>query len=162
MKWTAEKKELLRKLWIEGIPTSAIARQIDGATRNAVIGKAHSLKLPSRGRSNSTTSRQRKSKVVSNPGVEKSTNNIVHLDTSSGKDRLPMTIPPEPRESVVVPISRKLALVQLNEDTCKWPNGDFMTKNFSFCGNGVAEKKPYCEYHSKIAYQPISERRRTR
>ena len=65
-----------------------------------------------------------------------------------------------PAENVVVPISRRLQLVQLSERTCKWPNGDPLTEEFSFCGNDTAETGPYCTFHSKVAFQPAAERRR--
>ena len=65
-------------------------------------------------------------------------------------------------EDVVVPISRRLQLVQLSERTCKWPNGDPLTEEFSFCGNDTAETGPYCTYHSRVAFQPAAERRRNR
>jgi GcrA cell cycle regulator len=67
-----------------------------------------------------------------------------------------------PVENVVVPISRHLQLIQLNERTCKWPNGDPLSEDFHFCGNDSAETGPYCNYHSRIAFQPASERRRSR
>jgi GcrA cell cycle regulator len=62
----------------------------------------------------------------------------------------------------VVPISRKLDLLQLTESTCKWPTGDPTMPGFSFCGHTSAEDKPYCEFHSKLAFQPPNERRRRR
>ena len=67
-----------------------------------------------------------------------------------------------PVENVVVPISRRLQLIQLNERTCKWPNGDPLSEDFHFCGNDAAETGPYCNYHARIAFQPASERRRSR
>ena len=67
-----------------------------------------------------------------------------------------------PVDNVVVPISRRLQLVQLNERTCKWPNGDPLSEDFNFCGNDAAETGPYCNYHARIAFQPASERRRSR
>ncbi|TIU92435.1 MAG: GcrA cell cycle regulator, partial [Mesorhizobium sp.] len=33
---------------------------------------------------------------------------------------------------------------------------------FHFCGNDAAETGPYCKYHARIAFQPASERRRSR
>jgi GcrA cell cycle regulator len=65
-----------------------------------------------------------------------------------------------PAQDVVVPISRRLQLVQLSERTCKWPNGDPLTEDFSFCGTDTADTGPYCTYHSRIAFQPAAERRR--
>lgn len=48
MNWTDERVELLKKLWAEGFSASQIAAQLGGVTRNAVIGKAHRLKLAGR------------------------------------------------------------------------------------------------------------------
>ena len=49
MAWTDDKINKLQKLWGKGLTASQIAEKLgDGITRNAVIGKAHRLKLPSR------------------------------------------------------------------------------------------------------------------
>lgn len=48
MVWTPERIEMLQSLWREGYSASAIAEKLGGISRNAVIGKAHRLLLPSR------------------------------------------------------------------------------------------------------------------
>ncbi|HXV24764.1 MAG TPA: GcrA family cell cycle regulator [Alphaproteobacteria bacterium] len=48
MVWTPERIEMLQSLWREGYSASAIAERLGGISRNAVIGKAHRLLLPSR------------------------------------------------------------------------------------------------------------------
>lgn len=48
MIWTPERVEMLQSLWREGYSASAIAERLGGISRNAVIGKAHRLFLPSR------------------------------------------------------------------------------------------------------------------
>ena len=48
MVWTPERIEMLQALWQEGHSASAIAEKLGGISRNAVIGKAHRLFLPSR------------------------------------------------------------------------------------------------------------------
>ena len=68
----------------------------------------------------------------------------------------------DPGDDVVVPVPRRLKLVQLTERTCKWPIGDPMHDDFHFCGHEAEEGRPYCEYHSGLAFQPASERRRVR
>lgn len=68
----------------------------------------------------------------------------------------------DPESDIVVPVPRKLKLVQLTERTCKWPIGDPMHDDFHFCGHEAEEGRPYCEYHSGLAFQPASERRRVR
>ncbi|WP_040489429.1 GcrA family cell cycle regulator [Fulvimarina pelagi] len=59
----------------------------------------------------------------------------------------------------VVPIARKLTLVQLTERTCKWPVGDPMHDDFHFCGNSSRDSSPYCEFHAKLAFQAVDRRR---
>src|SRR5262252_3759409 len=48
MGWTEERVALLKKLWLEGLSASQIAKQLGGVTRNAVIGKVHRLGLSGR------------------------------------------------------------------------------------------------------------------
>jgi GcrA cell cycle regulator len=48
MDWSNETIEALRSLWADGKSASQIAKALGGISRNAVIGKAHRLKLPSR------------------------------------------------------------------------------------------------------------------
>ena len=170
MNWTDERVELLRKLWSEGLSASQIAAQLGSVTRNAVIGKVHRLKLSSRGRTTAAAPRQKKvsSSAGGNKSATRSATVTRSITTSIGAtalqtqfDAVPV-VRYRPAENVVVPISRRLELVQLSERTCKWPNGDPLTEDFSFCGNDTAETGPYCTYHSRIAFQPAAERRRSR
>lgn len=48
MSWTEERVEALKKLWAKGLSAGEIASQIEGVTRNAVIGKVHRLNLTGR------------------------------------------------------------------------------------------------------------------
>ena len=48
MSWNSEKEQKLRQLWKEGHSGSQIAVMLGNTTRNAVIGKAHRLKLEAR------------------------------------------------------------------------------------------------------------------
>ena len=171
MNWTDERVETLRKLWAEGLSASQIAAQLGGVSRNAVIGKVHRLKLSSRGRATAAPARQKKAQGTGGAkSVTRSATVTRTAATSIGATALQQQFDAEPVarqylrpvENVVVPISRRLQLVQLNERTCKWPNGDPLSEDFHFCGNDSAESGPYCAYHAKIAFQPASERRRSR
>ena len=174
MNWTDERVELLTKLWAEGLSASQIAAQLGGVSRNAVIGKVHRLKLSGRGRTTAAPARQKKS-AQQGAGVAKSVSRAAsttrHVTTSVGATALQTQFDAEPMarsfvrpvaENVVVPISRHLTLVELTERTCKWPNGDPLSEDFHFCGNDAAETGPYCNYHARLAFQPASERRRSR
>ena len=48
MSWTDERIETLKKMWDSGLTATQIAEELGGVSRNAVIGKAHRLGLPSR------------------------------------------------------------------------------------------------------------------
>lgn len=48
MSWTDERIDRLKAMWAEGKTASAIADELGGVSRNAVIGKAHRLGLDSR------------------------------------------------------------------------------------------------------------------
>ncbi|KAA6205637.1 MAG: GcrA cell cycle regulator [Candidatus Tokpelaia sp.] len=61
MNWTEERVEQLKRLWAEGFSASQIAAQLGGVTRNAVIGKAHRLKLAGR-----TKTQKRRQKAAAN------------------------------------------------------------------------------------------------
>lgn len=171
MNWTDERVELLKKLWAEGLSASQIATQLGGVSRNAVIGKVHRLKLSARGRASAAQPRAKKAPSVSPAPVQKPVARPVRSAPASvGATALAVQFEAQPAaramvhmsENVVLPISRNLTLIQLTERTCKWPNGDPLSEEFSFCGNEAGEAGPYCGYHSKLAYQPASERRRAR
>ncbi len=172
MNWNDERVELLRKLWSEGLSASQIAAQLGGVSRNAVIGKVHRLKLSARGRATAAPTRQKKAShgAGSAKSGPRAAGTVRSMPTSIGATALQTHYEIEPVvrhhhvrpvENVVVPISRRLQLVQLSERTCKWPNGDPLSEDFSFCGNEISAG-PYCSYHARIAFQPASERRRNR
>lgn len=52
------------------------------------------------------------------------------------------------------PASLRLQLVELTEETCKWPVGDPMKEDFHFCGVRSGESSPYCSFHHRLAYRP--------
>jgi GcrA cell cycle regulator len=170
MNWTDERVELLRRLWSEGLSASQIAAQLGGVSRNAVIGKVHRLKLSSRGRTAPTQTRQKKPKAAAPKPVKPVSAQVRPMPQTVGATALKIEFDAEPAprpivrqtDSVVVPISRRLKLIELSDKTCKWPNGDPLSEEFHFCGNTSKETGPYCSYHARLAFQPVAERRRQR
>ena len=171
MSWTDERVETLKTLWTEGLSASQIAKQLGGVSRNAVIGKVHRLGLEGRAKPNVKKADQQ-------PPAQAATEAAAPEPAAAPADPEPAPAKPavEPandpgtpaddaaaaEDDVIVPIPRRLKLTELNERTCKWPIGDPMHDDFHFCGNEADEGRPYCEYHSNIAFQPASERRRVR
>jgi GcrA cell cycle regulator len=160
MNWTEERVELLKKLWGEGLSASQIANQLGGVTRNAVIGKVHRLSLSGRAKPVSSTPRPRKVRSLSPhrsaPRHYVSGNNALAPHTNPSPRRLPA---PVPIENVVVPIPMNVPLLDLNDQMCKWPIGEPSSDGFLFCGHTNWNSLPYCEYHSRLAYQPVDRRR---
>ena len=154
MSWTDERVALLTKLWADGLSASQIAAELGGITRNAVIGKVHRLGLSGRAKSPSSSApRPRKARSsqmlrVSRPSIRG--NNALAYDYA---------VEPEP-ELIEIPIEQRKTLLQLNDATCRWPVGDPGSTDFFFCGGNSNEGSPYCSYHSRVAYQPASDRRR--
>jgi GcrA cell cycle regulator len=159
MTWTDERVELLKKLWQDGLSASQIAGELGGITRNAVIGKVHRLGLSGRAKSPSSSApRARKPRShmmrVSRPSMRGNTALALAYDLEPDYE-------PEPVEQVI-PMEQRRTLLELTEDTCRWPIGDPSTQDFYFCGGKSITTLPYCTHHSRVAYQPASDRRRDR
>ncbi len=168
MSWNDERVELLKKLWNEGLSASQIAAELGGVTRNAVIGKVHRLGLSGRAKAPSQASQPRPRKpaaasvrsaarAVSSPQIR---GNVA----LAAQPRLEAYVETEPalREDVVVPMSRRVKIMELREAMCRWPMGDPLDPDFVYCGADCEFGKPYCTYHAAIAYQPALERKRAR
>jgi len=59
----------------------------------------------------------------------------------------------------VVPMGQRRTLLELTEETCRWPIGDPGQADFFFCGGQSLTGLPYCAHHSRVAYQPANSRR---
>lgn len=134
MSWTEERVALLKQLWGEGKTAAEIAKALgDGVTRNAVIGKAHRLKLSSR-----LSPIQQNAKPVSKSAV-----------SEAPKVKKPVIRQPEFK-------GNKIKMVELEPRMCRWPNGDPREDDFSFCGCESVAGLPYCETHVRAAYQVVT------
>jgi GcrA cell cycle regulator len=73
---------------------------------------------------------------------------------------------PEPEQPEVIdnviPLGQRRTILELTEETCRWPIGDPGSTDFFFCGGQAGTGAPYCTYHSRVAYQPAGDRRRDR
>ena len=159
MSWTDERVELLKKLWSDGLSASQIAAELGGITRNAVIGKVHRLGLSGRAKSTSSASpRPRKARAPSH---------MMRIGRASIRGNTALAhvyeietdVEPELIENII-PIGQRRTILELTELTCRWPVGDPGAGDFFFCGGNTVSGVPYCAYHSRVAYQPITDRRR--
>jgi GcrA cell cycle regulator len=179
--WTDERVELLKKLWMEGLSASQIAGELgEGVTRNAVIGKVHRLKLSARAKPTNTAPRARPAarpapRRAASPAATVSSGISAAAKMRSAMPRpqtmgaTALAIAPEMETEMYVapaaaelfiPEDKRLNLLQLSEQTCKWPIGDPLTKDFYFCGQHSLESGPYCEFHSRRAYHQMDKKKR--
>ncbi len=184
--WTEERVELLKKLWLEGLSASQIAGVLaEGVTRNAVIGKVHRLKLTGRAKPTNSAPRARTAPrpagirrvAGSSPRPSSGIASMMKSRSASpggggggmtqGATALKMDpeferevyVAPQVQE-LYIPEDQRLSLLELNEQTCKWPIGDPLTPDFYFCGQHSEEGKPYCDFHSRRAYHQIEKKKR--
>jgi GcrA cell cycle regulator len=51
-------------------------------------------------------------------------------------------------------------LIDLSDETCRWPVGEPGEADFAFCGAAPFKRYPYCVAHCLIAYRPDGETER--
>lgn len=168
LSWTEERVALLRRLWEDGQSASKIAAQLGGVTRNAVIGKVHRLGLAGRVKPGEDAPLP----VVKPIEVEKAPMTAVAPEPAVIVSHRPAPEFPSAATSapvatavtdtVTIPVSQRVTIMDLRESMCRWPLGDPTTPEFRFCGARSITGLPYCTHHAEIAYQPATERKRDR
>ncbi len=145
--WTDERVEVLRRLWLDGLSASQVAKALGGVTRNAVIGKVHRLGLSGRGASTAPQLGARRP-----PPAPRAT---------LPRRRVVCEAPPPPPSPsatlLVLGFEEELGAVPsveaLGRCMCKWPLGDPRSATFSFCGKET-DGGSYCLSHSAASTRP--------
>jgi hypothetical protein len=126
---------------VEQLSMEAIAQKLSKEfdvvlTRNAVIGRSHRLRLEMR--DNVPFARKKVVKMKPNRRVD---------------------APIPPLEATVKVNDETLTIYQLGDGDCHWPLGEMQDlPPFQFCGKEALFGRPYCQSHSKIAYNAPRER----
>ena len=145
MSWTEEREQRLRKLWEKGYTASQIAEMLgEGTTRNAVIGKAHRLKLAARAASKQSKSLKKQDAAS---GLNKREGYI------SRKSRFKSLLLDKNFE-----VENPKKLEELSDKNCRWPIGHPDEENFYFCGRNPVEGFSYCKLHVLYAFQPKNQK----
>ena len=140
MSWTLAREKKLRGLWKKGHSASQIANILGDTTRNAVIGKAHRLKLAARAIAKGSAAKN---------NYQKNQNQTPKPEKLSRKAKFKSLLLDKNFE----PENPK-TLEELNEVTCRWPIGHPDEKEFYFCGRNPEKYFPYCKLHILYAFQP--------
>jgi len=154
MSWTDERVSLLKKLWGEGHTAAEIAKQLGGVTRNAVIGKAHRLKLSNRVSPIQQNRKPANKNVERKTSVERVVKPIVQIRKAPVKTETAVKRAETPEKT-----GDLYSLMDLQPRMCRWPSGDPKEEGFGFCGDRTVAGIPYCEHHAKEAYQAATRNR---
>lgn len=152
MSWTDERVTTLKKLWLDGLSASQIAKQLGGVTRNAVIGKVHRLGLSGRAAPSQPARPAFKAPRPARPAataMPSAPRRVIAAEPSAlpavaAQPSVPAFRAEEPGSATVLTLGAHM---------CKWPIGDPSADGFTFCGRRSSDG-PYCNEHARVAYQP--------
>lgn len=156
--WTEPRVETLKSMWADGHSATQIACRLDcGLSRNAVIGKVSRLGLSKRKTVTFRTNGSTIKRASTPRPVRKPEPKRIRLQNNTLLP-IPVAVPE------VFTDKHFRTLLQLENEHCRfpcWPDGAPIDKQF-FCGSptaDVAEGRPYCSFHSGIAYAAAPERK---
>ena len=135
--WTPERTERLRALWAANVSTEKIAQQLH-TSKNAAVGKAHRMNLPSRP-SPIKRSGAGKEDRASRPKGEIRCLATTLRPIASAREMAAANVP-----LVIRP--------RRNSEPCCWPIGEPGTPAFRYCDEASLPGRAYCEQHTGIAY----------
>ena len=165
VEWDDANITKLKLMWDAGKSASEIASAIPFCTRSAVLGKASRLKLAPRSERNMRAIEQpvqktvqsvldserlkriasKPAKAVEPPPSKHFAGNIVDQIKINATEPEVSTRLQQPGDSNGIP------LLELTNNTCRWPMGDPLEDGFLFCGETAAnleEHRPYCPFHT--------------
>jgi len=176
MGWTEERKELVRRRWIEGLSASQIAAEIGDVSRNAVVGVIHregwqrgtfvkvwtserlaelkkwdlaGYKIQNDANEMGLTERQIRD------GLEKIRHQVSERRARVYRPRTPRVLPLIRRDAKPVrpntPLvgARPVSFLQLTARTCRWPLGGYDDPAEFFCGAEASGS--YCSHHQDVS-----------
>ena len=163
--------ERLREHWANGLTASQTAAEINrefrcDISRNSVISKIHRLGLA--GRDGWASHENQKRSIIKKRQKRERDRRVKQrqlktMQTNARRDALrALYLVPDPIgpvEEIEIPIHERKTLQQLEKDDCRWPIGDVGTPEFHFCNRKKVAGLPYCEHHSRRAFQPPNVRR---
>ena len=141
--WDEAREAKLKELWEKGHTASQIAEILGGTTRNAVIGKAHRLKLAGRAQSKKLDKKEKRS-----VGGESKEERQISRRSRFKSLLLDKNFEPENPKK----------LEELDDKNCRWPIGHPDEESFYFCGRSPVEGFSYCKLHVLYAFQPKNQK----
>lgn len=172
MEWTDEIVARLRELWVQGLSTAEIGRQLN-VTKNAVVGKAHRLGLEgrpspirkvsvpkdivSKAKKGTTTAKEESKKVQADVKAKVEAKEVPVLKEEEVKAKAETKAKKLKKLEFISP--DELPSYRKSNSECCWPIGDPGEKGFHFCKAPIVPGKPYCLEHVQVAYVKLKDRK---
>lgn len=146
--WTEEAVEYLQELFESGASATKSAAAMNerfgsAISKNSIIGKWDRLGW-SNTRKRGQVICRRARKPIAPQDLAKPTANRI-------KRAAPAIREPQP---IGIPVSGRFSLTDLGPFDCRFPLGDPLHSEFSFCGAPKRMGSAYCAEHHAICYQP--------
>jgi len=176
--WTAERDEELKRLFATGISRGAIYKKMGASSRGAVCGRIRRLGLTRDKGYEVLVARNRAARQDRTAaGAERVRGGSVKA-VRTGKTSFKVIdfrkTGPEgfigalvgcddyvPRTAPDVPVEQRKTLLELTNETCRFPYNDPCEPGFYFCGDPSADLtggRPYCRAH-QLFCQPVDTNR---
>lgn len=167
--WPEDRETDLKERWAAGQTATQISAAL-GVSRNAILGKAHRMKLQMRAsggngqrapkpRSRNLEEDRARSRRYYHEITKLKTKAKVavkqNIRGSFYRNRGEPTTASMPPEPIPAPDMRMVSLMELTSSICPFPLGDPKKPGFGYCGAGKALERPYCPYHQAIAYHAV-------
>jgi GcrA cell cycle regulator len=133
--WTKERDAQLVKLHEQGFTSAQIAVELGSVTRNAVIGRAHRLKLPKWQSMPKKVPTTKDVKMTPKPLLEN------HGRYFKVRNAVSPPLPAIDQRSSPTTVT----LFGLKSHHCRWPIGE--SPNSVFCGSTKLDNSSYCQHH---------------
>jgi len=156
--WTDKDDAIIREMAAQGASAKAIGHVV-GASRNAVIGRAHREAIPLFGSSVEVESvaqrrarRERARRLQNLRRVRQRMNKgpAMQRVTRSARWQPGVNLEPEPLPIQPAEDVARVSFDNLDRDGarhCRWPVGDPREPGFGFCGCNKMLGQPYCKPH---------------
>jgi len=142
MDWNEERTATLRKLWLQGMSASQVARQLGGVSRSAVIGKVHRLGITVR----DIPARQR---TAVRTAVRAQPRARVVRDAAA-------SVRPVLRLIEIAEMAPTANILGLEIRACRWPSGNPDPHDCGFCGREKPARGSYCDDHARGAFRKLA------
>jgi len=160
--WTNERVALLKEMWADGSTAAAIAVRL-GISRSAVMGKIFRLRLRAaasvsmpKAQTNAGSQGQESAAASRTVPSQPPQRALAHDAPARRRGRAARQRRVKSSEAHRVPARRRgKTLLELTNETCRWPFGRPGTTMFHFCGASGADLengRPYCADHAQRAY----------